>query len=279
MKDAMTTWGNSSYPSVTLPAKRRVAAVTPAPPHRHVPLQTAHNFRDLGGYPAANGGRTKWGLVYRSDALYSLTTEDWAVLEGRNVRHVIDLRSTQEWDTRGRFRDDLYPVTLHHFPVLDIPWADDDTPDLDTAYEFLLWAYPEMIRKGGHRLAAAVETIANVDEPVVFNCAAGKDRTGLVAMLVLGVVGVPDDVIVEDFELSNDGLARLRAWAESNDSNLKTRLGNAPAAFLEADGRALRDLITQWSGEHGSLSNFARHLGVSDDAMQRLEERLVERPA
>lgn len=262
----------------------RVFAVTPAQhddpvahPDRHVPLTTAHNFRDLGGYPTAGGGRTRWGLVYRSDALYSLTPQDWSVLEARNVRHVLDLRSSNEWETRGRFRDDLYPVTLHHFPVLDIPWADDDTPDLDTAYEFLLWAYPEMLRKGGHRLAAAVETIANVNEPVVFNCAAGKDRTGLVAMLVLAVLGVPDDIIVADFELSNDGLDRLRSWAESNDSNLKTRLGNAPAAFLEADGRALRDLMAQWNAEHGSMRNFARHLGVSDAALDRLESRLVER--
>lgn len=247
-------------------------------PDRHVPLETAHNFRDLGGYPTANGGVTKWGLVYRSDALYSLTPRDWSVLEARRVRHVIDLRSAQEWETRGRFRDDLYPVTLHHFPVLDIPWADDDTPDLDTAYEFLLWAYPEMMQKGGHRLAAAVETIANVDDPVVFNCAAGKDRTGLVAMLILGAIGVPDDVVVADFELSNAGLDRLRKWAESNDSNLMARLGNAPAAFLDADGRALRDLMSRWSGEHGSMRNFARHIGVSEDALTKLESRLVGHP-
>lgn len=244
-------------------------------PDRHVPLGTAHNFRDLGGYPTVDGRSTKWGIVYRSDALYSITAADWAVLEARNIRHVIDLRSANEWETRGRFRDDVYPVKLHHFPVLDIPWSDDDTPDLDSAYEFLLWAYPEMIRKGGHRLAAAVETIASVDEPAVFNCAAGKDRTGLVAMLILAAVGVPEEIVVADFEQSNEGLARLRRWAESYDSNLKERLGNAPAAFLEADGRALRDLMHGWTNEHGSMRNFAVHLGVSDAALDRLAARLV----
>ncbi len=244
-------------------------------PDRHVPLETAHNFRDLGGYPTSDGRMTRWGVAYRSDALYSLNQADWARLQARNVRHVIDLRSAHEWETRGRFRDDLYPVTLHHFPVLDIPWADDDTPDVDTAYEFLMWAYPEMLRKGGHRLAAAVETVAMLDEPVVFNCAAGKDRTGLVAMLMLTIVGVPGDIVVADFELSNDGMARLRAWAESYDSNLKERLGNAPAAFLDADGRALRDLMAGWVAEHGSMRAFARHLGVSDEAMSRLERRFV----
>lgn len=244
-------------------------------PRRHVPLRTAHNFRDIGGYPTVDGRSTKWGVAYRSDALYSLDASDWSVLEERGVRHVIDLRSNNEWETRGRFRDDLYPVTLHHFPVLDIPWSDDDTPDVDTAYEFLMWAYPEMIRKGGDRLAAAVETVAMLNEPVVFNCAAGKDRTGLVAMLILSSVGVPDDIVVADFELSNDGLRRLRTWAESHDSNLKERLGNAPAAFLDADGRALRDLMTGWSNEHGSIRDFALALGVSNDAMTRLSQRLV----
>ena len=245
-------------------------------PRRHVALQTAHNFRDLGGYPTMDGRSTKWGVVYRSDALYSLNHTDWSTLEARGVRHVIDLRSHSEWESRGRFRDDLFPAVVHHFPVLDIPWSDDETPDLDTAYEFLLWAYPEMVRKGGHRLAAAVEAIANLDAPAVVNCAAGKDRTGLVAMLLLAVVGVPAEVIVADFELSNDGLVRLRKWAESHDSNLMERLGNAPAAFLEADGRALRDLMLRWSNEHGSMRDFARHLGVSEAALLRLQARFVE---
>jgi len=246
-----------------------------AHPDRHVPLETAHNCRDLGGYPTVDGRSTRWGVVYRSDALYRLNEADWAHLQSRSVRHVVDLRSAHEWETRGRFRDDLYPVTLHHFPVLDIPWTDDDTPDVDSAYEFLMWAYPEMIRKGGHQLAAAVETVAMLDDPVVFNCAAGKDRTGLVAMMMLTIVGVSDDLVVADFELSNNGMERLRAWAESYDSNLRERLGNAPAAFLAADGRALRDLMVGWVAEHGSMRTFARRLGVSDEAMTRLEQRFV----
>lgn len=246
-----------------------------AHPDRHVPLQTAHNFRDIGGYPTRDGSVVRWGVAYRADALYSLTDADRDVLSARNVRHVIDLRSAMELETRGRFRSDIAGITVHHFPVLDVPWADADTPDVDTAYEFLMWAYPEMIAAGGHRLAAAVETVAMVDEPVVFHCAAGKDRTGLVAMLILGSLGVPDDLIVADFELSNEGLSRLRRWAESHDSNLKSRLGNAPAAFLDADGRALGDLMAMWTAEHGSMQNFARHLGVSDAALQRLPERLL----
>lgn len=250
-------------------------AAAVAHPDRHVALQTAHNFRDIGGYPTTDGRVTKWGVAYRADALYSLTDPDWAALQARNLRHVVDLRSEMELETRGRFRPDLDGVTVHHFPVLDVPWADADTPDVDTAYEFLMWAYPAMIEQGGHRLAAAAETVAMVDDPIVFHCAAGKDRTGLVAMLILGSLGVPDEVIVADFELSNDGLARLRKWAESHDSNLMTRLGNAPAAFLDADGRALADLMTTWKAEHGSIRNFARHLGVSEAALSRLETRLL----
>jgi DNA-binding MurR/RpiR family transcriptional regulator len=70
-------------------------------------------------------------------------------------------------------------------------------------------------------------------------------------------------------------MQRLRDWAESHDSNLKERLGNAPAAFLDADGRALRDLMSGWADAHGSLRAFAGKLGVSDAAMSRLAERFV----
>ena len=106
-----------------------------AHPDRHVPLETAHNFRDLGGYPTQDGRSTRWGVAYRSDALYSLNDADWAQLRARNVRHVIDLRSMHEWDTRGRFRDDVYPVTLHHFPVLDIPWSEISSEHLQVAVD------------------------------------------------------------------------------------------------------------------------------------------------
>lgn len=63
---------------------------------KHIPLEGAHNFRDLGGCPTTDGGATKWGMLYRSDALSGLTRRDWAELEVRKVRTILDLRSLSE---------------------------------------------------------------------------------------------------------------------------------------------------------------------------------------
>lgn len=68
---------------------------------KHIPLQGAYNVRDLGGYPAAGGKVTRWGVLYRSDALAELTESDWSVLKKRNVKAVIDLRSQREVASAG----------------------------------------------------------------------------------------------------------------------------------------------------------------------------------
>ena len=246
---------------------------------RFVNLEASHNFRDLGGYPTRDGRVTKWGEVFRADALFNLTTTDLAKVTELGINTIIDLRSADELETRGRFPSDRHDAEVHHFPVLDVPWSDDDVPDFEDPVDFLLWAYPEMFQKGGHQLAAAVNTIANSPGPAVFHCAAGKDRTGLVALLILGSLGVDDEVIIADFAHSDVGLERLRIWAEANESNLATRLGAAPAAFMKADGRAMRIVIDQLVADHGSIREFAKKLGVTDRSLTLLEKRLlVENP-
>jgi protein-tyrosine phosphatase len=242
---------------------------------RFVNLEASHNFRDLGGYPIHDGRKTKWGEVFRADALFNLTAIDLATITELGITTVIDLRSADELETRGRFPSDRHDAVVHHYPVIDVPWSDDDVPDFQDPVDFLLWAYPEMFDKGGHQLAAAVNTIANSPGPAVFHCAAGKDRTGLVALLILGSLGVDDEVIIADFAHSDVGLERLRIWAEANESNLSARLGAAPAAFMKADGRAMRIVIDQVVAEHGSIREFAQKLGVTERSLSLLEERLL----
>jgi len=88
-------------------------------------------------------------------------------------------------------------------------------------------------------------------------------------------LGPDDEVIVADFAHSDVGLERLRIWAEANESNLATRLGAAPAAFMKADGRAMRIVIDQLVAEHGSIREFARTLGVTSESLTLLEQRLL----
>src|SRR5690606_32034702 len=115
-------------------------------------------------------------------------------------RTVIDLR-TEDEIARGRFPIDQHPVDWHHLPVIKRIWSDDDLVAGASAAEFLRDRYLDMIVEGGGSLARAVELISD-GHPALFHCAAGKDRTGVLAAVILGLLDVPDEEIAGDYHQS-----------------------------------------------------------------------------
>jgi protein tyrosine/serine phosphatase len=124
-------------------------------------------------------------------------------------------------------------------------------------------------------LAEVIEHLASRDNlPAVFHCTAGKDRTGMVAALVLSLVGVPDDVIVHDYTLTDDRMAlvmeRIRASGDFPEpvTPLLERVGRAEAASMETFLAAVRET-------HGDAQGWARDAGLSDDTLASLHAVLV----
>ena len=244
-------------------------------PDRLIGMQTSHNFRDLGGYPTANG-HMKWGVLYRADSMHHLNDADLALIGTLGIRNVVDLRSADELENRGKFPVDKYEVNFYNHSILDLTWSEDDVPVTDDPMEFLLWAYPEMLGNGSPRFADSVNTLANADGPTIFHCAAGKDRTGLLAMMVLGSLGCDHEYIIADYEQSDAAMDRLVTWAKSHSKELADRIGVTPASFLRADGRAMRIIIDGLVAEHGSLRNYTKAIGVSEETLVELEKKLVQ---
>ena len=244
-------------------------------PDRLIGMQTSHNFRDLGGYPTANG-HMKWGVLYRADSMHHLNDADLALIGTLGIRNVVDLRSADELENRGKFPVDKYEVNFFNHSILDLTWSEDDVPVTDDPMEFLLWAYPEMLGNGSPRFADAVNTLANADGATIFHCAAGKDRTGLLAMMVLGSLGCDHEYISADYEQSDAAMDRLVTWAKSHSKELADRIGVTPASFLRADGRAMRIIIDGLVAEHGSLRNYTKAIGVSEETLVELEKKLVQ---
>jgi protein-tyrosine phosphatase len=248
-------------------------------PRRRVVLDGVHNFRDLGGYPA-DGGVVRWGLVYRADGLSRLTPTDVAVLRERGLGAVIDLRTDVELSERGRYPVDQHAVQFHHLPVLDRAWLPGDVPDFDNAPDFLLWAYRNMIEVGADKLAAALTIIAGADDtPVVFHCAAGKDRTGLVAAMLLSVLGVPADYIAADYGKTEEGMVTMREawkkWALEQPDDARAHGEEPPAYYFASPPMVMRTLLSELADEHGSMIDFVRSTGVTDETMDALRRRLV----
>lgn len=245
-------------------------------PVRLVALEAVHNFRDLGGYATADGRTTKWRTLFRADGLYRLTATDVSTLEPLGLRTVIDLRSDTELDERGRFPVDAHPVVFHHLPIVDTTWADLDRPAYERDEDFLIWAYQEMLTMGAPRFAKAFEALAEPDAlPAVFHCAAGKDRTGLLAALLLGSLGVSHDDIVADYALTVEGMARFRIWADREWPEWSERMASIPPAFTAALPEAMSHIIDELCAEHGTIRNYVRSIGVSEATLSTLESVLL----
>ena len=245
-------------------------------PVRLVALEAVHNFRDLGGYATADGRSTLWRTLYRADGLYRLTPADVAVLEPLGLRTVIDLRSETELDERGRFPVDAHPVVFHHLPIVDATWANLDRPKYERDEDFLIWAYQEMLTVGAPRFAKAFEALAEPGAlPAVFHCAAGKDRTGLLAALLLGSLGVSHDDIVADYVLTVEGMVRFREWAAREWPEWSERMKSMPPAFAAALPEAMRHIIDELCAEHGTIRSYVKSIGVRDDTLATLESVLL----
>lgn len=252
-------------------------------PRRLVRLDAVHNFRDLGGYPARDGRSTRWGTLYRSDGLYRLTTDDREIVRGLGLVTVIDLRSQAELDERGRFPHEAVPVDFLHLPVIDTTWEHyADAADME-AVDFLTMAYTEMLEVGWPRFAAAIHALARPAAlPAVFHCAAGKDRTGLLAALVLSALGVPRLVVLHDYALTTAGMERMREWVLRESPDMAARMLDAPDAFMAAAPEALDIILTRLCAEHGSIAAYLVAIGVSTEVQERLADLLLDpvpRPA
>ena len=245
-------------------------------PDRLVVLEAVHNFRDLGGYPTADGRVTRWRTLYRADGLHRLAGADLDVVRSLALRTVVDLRRPDEIAERGTFPVDEHPVEYHNLSVLDVLWHDKDAPEFDDDADFLHWAYSDMLDTGGATFADAIDVLARPDAlPAVFHCAAGKDRTGLLAMLVLGSVGVPHDYIVADYALTAARMIHARAWYTEHFPEQAVLVADVPSAFLAALPAAMARVIDDLCDAHGSVRAYVRSLGVADDTLDRLADSLL----
>lgn len=235
------------------------------PPPRLIVLEGPLNFRDLGGYLTPTGAMVRWRQLFRSDTLDSLTAADVEVLR-RGLGYVlaIDLRSGIEASEAPA--PPLRQSTLH-LPLLDTPLGLDPLFIPGVPLEDV---YGALLRRTAERIAHVVLTIAEAKSPVVFHCGSGRDRTGLVAAVLLGVLGVSDDDIARDYALSSVALPALvrRSVVRSEWAAYPPEAHVAAAATMRAVLRALRR-------DHGSVVGYALDAGVDPTTIEALRDRLL----
>jgi protein-tyrosine phosphatase len=239
---------------------------------RGVGFTDVYNFRDLGGYPAVDGQTVAWGRLYRSDDLARLSATDLETFAALGIRTVIDLRRPHEVDELGRFPE-TDGVEYHHIHLPHPAWPSQQFSDTAARTEFVVERYREMSIASADGFGAALRLIANADTaPLVFHCIAGKDRTGILAALTLSLLGVDDDTVAEDYELSE--AAEPQAWIRW----AKLRPGIVrPENVTISPRAAMRRFLTDLRDRHGSITGYVASVGVTDDHITALRGHLLAR--
>ena len=240
-----------------------------------IPLEGAYNFRDLGGLEAAGGRKIRSGKVFRSDRLTNLTTADAAILEELAIGRIYDLRSDLELTHHGAGEFAGAADRHRHTPLVRVSLSITDSR-IDWQKIDLQSRYFEMLQEGAQVIRQIFEHLSSTDAPpTVFHCTGGKDRTGVVAAVLLRALGVGDEVIVADYAISERYLAPFvestRALMESEgfDNEIVLYLCGSPAERMR---KMLADMDERW----GCAEAYLEWTGLAHDAARALRARLLE---
>jgi protein-tyrosine phosphatase len=244
-------------------------------PQRLVELESCCNFRDLGGYPTADGRRTRWRRLFRADGLTQLSDGDRSVLRSLGVRIVIDLRTGLEVESRGRFPEDVGGVAYHHLPLTDTLPGAEDVPDWGEP-TFVARRYASYLEAGAESLGTALDLLGEAANlPAVFHCSVGKDRTGVLAAVVLGLVGVPDEVIVEDYVLSALAMSRILERLRGEYPDAADTVARFAPVILSVEPASMEGFLGAVHARFGSFPAMAEAMGRTA-AVERLRHSLLE---
>jgi len=239
---------------------------------RTIDLDGCLNFRDVGGYPTTDGRTVRWRQVFRSDALHHLTRQDVAQLRDEiGLGTVIDLRSTAELRSEGRGPLAQEPVAFHHLPLYD----GEAVRTSAGADMTLMDRYFLLAEFAKQPIARVITTLAASDAPAVYHCAAGKDRTGVISAVLLGLLGVPEAVIVADYAATRENLDAIVERLMSTEG-YQEMLSALPPDTMHAEPDTMAGFLVRLHDAYGSMAGYARAAGVSDESIDGLRARLLE---
>jgi protein tyrosine/serine phosphatase len=234
------------------------------------------NVRDLGGIPLEDGGETRRGALVRADSIRALSDAGWRSLAEHGVTRIVDLRWQEELDADPPRDVDIEIVHVSLLGELDPDFSDDVEDYMAVGDQAGYWAssYISMLEEYPNNFARALAAIADVEDgAVVFHCAGGKDRTGLVAALLLRLAGASIEETAQDYALTFEMQERgPRRWVNA----APTERERARRAFMQhTPPEAMRRALEQLERKHGGVAGYLRAAGLEDEQLERLRDRLV----
>ncbi|HLN17951.1 MAG TPA: tyrosine-protein phosphatase [Acidimicrobiales bacterium] len=244
------------------------------PGERSVGVVGALNFRDVGGYPTADGRCTRFGRVFRSDTLSELTEADVELVHGLGVATVVDLRTPTEVE-----RDGVHPLDADrvHYANLSLLNEEGGESMAAPAEELGMAArYLWYLEIGSSVVAEALAFAGDEARyPIVYHCTAGKDRTGVVTALLLSLAGVERAAVVDDYAATSaampgilDRLRRHPVYGRNLDSVPKER--------FEVTGETMEQFLAGVDERYGGPLAWAESVGLGEDYLAVLRANLLD---
>lgn len=260
---------------------------------RHIDLEGTPNFRDEGGYETTDGRFVRWGLIYRSGVLSKLTTKDFAYLSPLGVRVVCDFRTADEnavapeiWVPGSDVEHVSVPIGTAGSKSVSSPMKQflATNPTTEQTKAWLVKVYGGFAFTNAPEYAKVFEQLKQDHLPLLYHCSAGKDRTGVFSAFLLLTLGVPEETVLADYELTNKYLlnaispAASQKLLASSSPDLAHVSPEVMRALMAADPDYLRSTLGKINEKFGSFDSYRRsELGVSDADVEVLKARLLER--
>jgi protein-tyrosine phosphatase len=249
---------------------------------RFIVLEGGRNFRDVGGYRTEDGKTVKRGELYRSGSLGGLTLKGQLRLRELHIGSIVDLRTTQE---RSRDMSNWLAVSGQGYWTRDYGLSQGDAgaafPDMskltaESVHAMMMGAYRTLPREQAPSYRELFARLANGKGPVVVNCTAGKDRTGIATALVLTALGVPYETVRQDFLLSNGapGMNTLQADLSPPISRLAPEVVRP---LIGVEGDYLDTAFSQIRQDYGSIDGYLQQeLGVGPREIAAIRMRMLD---
>ena len=249
-------------------------------------LSGATNFRDFGGYPTSDGRQVRWRHLYRSNKLSALSADDQQRLDSLGIDTVFDLRVRHEREadptcwSHCSLKVQTYPPGLKR-PLVEMAKSHggDEVGALALMAEF----YGSMPRTMAHAFGAVIQSVASGATPCIIHCSAGKDRTGIACALILTALGVPREIVVEDYVLTQSLRQPNSDMAGAIDPGKKERAMSSrfnPAAIkllMAASAAYIGTAFAAMEEDHGSIESYiGEALGIDGATIAQLRGRLLE---
>ncbi len=242
--------------------------------NRHVAVERAFNIRDIGGYPTRDGRTIQWQRFLRSDGLHALHEDDMQVLLDYGVRLIVDLRLPMELRSSPNVFRESESVEYRHQSFIDegVLKRLEKEPVQNRTHLRADKGYCTWLDHCQPSIRSILVSLSESDSGVaLYHCSGGKDRTGLVTALLLGLAGVTDDLIAADYALT--ARYNIRSTFKPPEPDIRS-WQDYEAAYCPPV--VMQEALVHLRQSYGGVPGFVQHIGVTEDQIDRLQRRLLE---